>query len=367
MKIGFVLDDSLDRGDGVQQYILTLGGWLTRQGHQVHYLVGETKTTKIPNVHSLSINLAVRFNGNRMSVPLPANRQQIDQLLAKEQFDVLHVQMPYSPWLAGRIIKSAPASTVVVGTFHILPFGRFQFWSAHALAWWSRATTKRLNAIWSVSRPAMEFAQSLGIQSSVLPNVIDLKRFQKAKASSSDFRLVFLGRLVERKGCLEFLKAAEVLFVNKVPIKVLIGGTGPQLEQLKAWVQRKKMDQVVEFCGYIEEADKPDFLAQATVAVFPSLGGESFGIVLLEAMAAGAQVVIGGDNPGYHSVLESIPDTLVDPQKTLGFVALLERLYEDEALRQRLHQQQQKLVKQYDVAVVGKKLVSYYQNHQAKP
>src|SRR5690606_5660472 len=122
----------------------------------------------------------------------------------------------------------------------------------------------------------------------------------KASAPKDGYTLVFLGRLVERKGCLEFLKAAEVLFVNKVPIKVLIGGTGPELEQLKAWVQRKKMSEVVEFCGFIEEADKPNFLAQATVAVFPSLGGESFGIVLLEAMAAGSQVVIGGDNPGYR-------------------------------------------------------------------
>ena len=69
MKIGFVLDDTLDSTDGVQQYVLTLGKWLKDQGHDVHYLVGATKRRDIPGVHSLSRNMSVRFNGNRMSMP----------------------------------------------------------------------------------------------------------------------------------------------------------------------------------------------------------------------------------------------------------------------------------------------------------
>lgn len=366
MKIGFVLDDSLDRGDGVQQYILSLGAWLSRNGHEVHYLVGQTKTTKIPNVHSLSKNLTVRFNGNRMSIPLPAKKAAIAALLQKERFDVLHVQMPYSPWLAGRVIHLAPKDTAVVGTFHIMPLGGLQFWGAKGLAWWSRTTTARMDKIWSVSAPAQDFARELGIFSDVLPNVVDLRRFAQAsvKPSTAEFAIVFLGRLVERKGCLELLKAVEVLYVNKVPVKLLIGGTGPQLEMLQNWVKKRKMVSIVTFSGFVPEVDKPNFLAQGQLAVFPSLGGESFGIVLLEAMAAGTQVVLGGDNPGYRSVLGEIEGSLVKPQDTMSFVKTLQQLYEDEPLRQRLHRQQQALVKQYDVGVVGKKLVSYYQSYK---
>jgi hypothetical protein len=80
MKIGFVLDDTLDSTDGVQQYVLTLGKWFTDQGNDVHYLVGATKRRDIPGVHSLSRNMSVRFNGNRMSMPLPAKKSEITAL-----------------------------------------------------------------------------------------------------------------------------------------------------------------------------------------------------------------------------------------------------------------------------------------------
>ena len=111
MKIGLVLDDTLDTPDGVQQYVLQVGAWLTDQGHEVHYLVGQTARTDIPNLHSLSRNLKVRFNGNRMSMPLPASRRKLRAFLQEMQFDVLHVQVPYSPFMAGRLLSVAPAST----------------------------------------------------------------------------------------------------------------------------------------------------------------------------------------------------------------------------------------------------------------
>src|SRR5688572_33467442 len=125
LKVGLVLDGSLDKTDGVQQYVLILGKWLASEGHEVHYLVGETERTDLPNIHSLTRNVSVRFNKNRMSTPLPANLRPIRRLLQQEQFDVLHVQVPYSPVLAGRIIKAADARTAVVGTFHILPHSKF--------------------------------------------------------------------------------------------------------------------------------------------------------------------------------------------------------------------------------------------------
>lgn len=106
MKIGFVLDDSLDKTDGVQQYIITLGSWLAKQGHNVHYLVGETHRDDIPNIHSLSKNIAVRFNKNRMSMPLKADKSKIVKLLNDEQFDIIHVQMPYSPLMAGFVVSN---------------------------------------------------------------------------------------------------------------------------------------------------------------------------------------------------------------------------------------------------------------------
>ncbi len=85
MKIGFVLDDGLDSNDGVQQYVRTLGAWLTQQGHIVDHLAGETKQTA-EHIHSLSKNVTMKFNGNRFTIPFSASSQKIRVLEARVFF-----------------------------------------------------------------------------------------------------------------------------------------------------------------------------------------------------------------------------------------------------------------------------------------
>jgi phosphatidylinositol alpha-mannosyltransferase len=161
LTIGFVLDDSLDSTDGVQQYVLTLGVWLTEQGHTVHYLVGETKRTDVPNIHSLSRNVRVKFNQNRLSIPRFAPKSALRQLFQEVDFDVLHVQMPYSPMLAARVIALAPAKTAVVGTFHILPAGGLQASASRLLGVIERKSLRRFSSIVSVSEPARQFEHGI--------------------------------------------------------------------------------------------------------------------------------------------------------------------------------------------------------------
>lgn len=364
MKIGFVLDDSLDSTDGVQQYILTLGRWLSNAGHEVHYLVGQTTRSDIPNIHSLCKNISVRFNGNRMSMPLPARKKHIQELLQKEQFDVLPVQMPYSPFMAAKVIKAAPKDTKIIGTFHILPYGNMQLIATKLLFWWLRSSLKRFDSILSVSQPAADFAQKFGIASEVVPNTVDLQHFVVQKpASTGTFKIIFLGRLVPRKGCMELLHAIRNIIESKriSNLEVIIGGKGPQMEHLQKYCSDHNLQKNVSFVGFVAEKDKPGFLASADIAVFPSISGESFGIVLIEAMASGAGVVLGGRNPGYASVLTSLPETLFNPNNPAELQTSIELIHNDPELAAKLHHQQQELVKQFDIRVVAKKLLSYYQ------
>ncbi|MGH7238088.1 MAG: glycosyltransferase family 4 protein, partial [Candidatus Saccharimonadales bacterium] len=210
LKIGFVLDDTLDSTDGVQQYVLTVGQWLERQGHEVHYLCGQSTRRDI-RVHSLSRNVRVRFNGNRLSVPLPAKRQLISQLLDSQKFDVLHIQMPYSPWLAGRVIKLADNDkhqTALIATFHVAPSGNLARIGAKLLAAWTTSTSHELDTILAVSPVAADFVRrDFGLDYTVLANSFELKRFLSVKKSlakstkNNQLTLLFLGRLVPRKGC----------------------------------------------------------------------------------------------------------------------------------------------------------------------
>ena len=175
LKVAIALDDSLDRNDGVQQYVRSLGGWLITQGHRVQYLAGQSKIGD-KTIHSLSRNIGVRFNRNRLSIPLPANSNAIKTLLAKEEYDVIHVQMPYSPVMAGKIIRLASTNTAIVGTFHILPYGQLQQYGNKALAIVQKRQLSRFDAICSVSVAAQQFAKShYGLNSSVIPNMIDAK------------------------------------------------------------------------------------------------------------------------------------------------------------------------------------------------
>lgn len=366
-KIAFVLDDSLDTPDGVQQYVLNVGKWFASQGHDVHYIVGETERTDIPNVHSIGRNVKVRFNQNRMSIPLPVSKKKIRQLLEREKFDVLHVQMPYSPFLGGRVIKAAGSDTAVVGTFHIAPHSKLVHFANIGLKFLVGGSLGRYDEIISVSPVARDFArETFHIGSQVIPNTVDLKPFFAGKPYSgyeNTTNIVFMGRLVERKGCQYFLRAINRLRgENKLPqnCRVLVCGKGPLDGQLKSYVKEHGLSDVVVFTGFVTEADKPKYLAAGDVVVYPSTGGESFGIVLLEGMASSRGVVLGGDNPGYAGVLGERPEALFNPIDEEQFANKMHDYLSSAKLRKEARDWQQQFVRQFDIPNVADKILTVY-------
>lgn len=369
LKIGFVFDDSLDKNDGVQQYILGLGRYYKQLGHKVHYLVGQTNRTDLANVHSLSKNVKVSFNGNKMTMPLPASKKRIKKLLLEQRFDVLHVQLPYSPFMAGRVIKAAPKITKIIGTFHILPNSKLVIVANRLLRLLLLRSLKRIDQIVSVSPAAQEFLlKNWGMQSIVVPNIVDVKVFIDKKSSAElaeSLNINFLGRLVTRKGCLDLLEAIKhIVRLNliELPFKVNIGGKGPLGQNLKSFVSHNGLSHIVSFIGFVDEKSKPAFLTSADIAVYPSNGGESFGIVLIEAMAASRGVVLGGDNPGYRSVLGDQEGQLFNPKDTHEFALLLVKYLKSSSLRLQANKWQRQDVMQYDVPVVAERLISIYKD-----
>lgn len=373
MKIGLVFDDSLDRPDGVQQYVRAIGGWLTAQGHDVHYLVGETRATEPATIHSLSKNIQVSYNGNRLSIPRPTDSRAIRQLLAGEQFDVLHIMMPYSPLLAGKVIRLASSRTVVIGTFHILPQTWLVRWSTHLLGWWLQRNLRRFDKVFAVSPAAKSFAeQAFKLRDvAVLPNVTSVAAFSAAQPferyDDAVPTIIFLGRLVPRKGCSTLLAAVhELKQVGMWPLRIVVCGKGPEDTALKAQAQHLGIADNVEFTGFISEADKPRYIASADIMVFPSLGGESFGIVLLEAMASGRPVVLAASNPGYASVMESRPEVLFKPGDSKALAGLLQHYLQDVEACRSIVQWQSDYVQHFDIAHVGRQLLEEYTSQLQK-
>lgn len=370
LNVGFVFDDSLDSEDGVAQYVKTLGKWLTDRSHRISYLVGETKKETFygGKIFSLSKNVQVVFNGNRMTTPLPASRKKIKEAISNAQYDVLHVQVPYSPLMAGRVIARAQPTTAVVGTFHILPTGRQAVYGSKFLKLIYGRTLRRFDAFYSVSEAARQFAHSsFEIRSSVLPNTIDTEKFKTPAPPDGGLpKIVFLGRLVKRKGCFELIKAYELARQKGLQADLVIAGHGPQRKALEEYVNSHNLSDSVKFLGFVKDEEKAPLLAGAEIACFPSTGGESFGIVLIEAMAAGSKTILAGDNPGYRSVLGERPDLLVDPRNTEQFAERLKQILSDKDERRQTRQWLAQEVKKYDVNVVGRQLEEAYYSAIAK-
>ncbi len=366
LKIGLVLDTSLDPADGVQQYVVMVGEWLRAQGHDVHYLVGETRERDLPNIHSLARNFKVQFNGNRTTIPLPTSRRKLRDFIQRERFDVLHVQTPHHPLLAQRLVLAAGQQTAVVGTFHILPYDWLARWSTKALGLWLRPSLKRLDALLAVSPSAAEFVGwAFGMEAKVLPNVIDYERFASAQpyaAADDRLNILFLGRLVQRKGCRYLLEAVTRLNRSTLPpFRVTICGKGELMDELKQYVRDHDLDDIVNFAGFVSEEDKPSYYADADIAVFPSTGGESFGIVLIEAMASGRATVLAGNNPGYATVMAPQPDLLFEPSDTQELANLLTHYLTDDQARTQMARWGGDYAKRFDVNLIGQELVDLYE------
>ncbi len=371
MKIGFVLDDSLDRMAGTQQYILTLSQWLISQGHAVHYLVSTTNRTDLHNLHILGHNIPVHLNGNYLRIALPTTRRHIKRLLKRERFDILHVQLPYSPLLSGRVINASNRQTAIIGTFHMVPRSPGVSKATRILALLGILSLRKFDKIVSVSLPAQQFASKVfHLSSDVLPNVVNVQQFRSAKPLPLQYRrtlvdILFIGQLVSRKGCFVLLEA--VLRMRKtyptLSFMLTICGSGPLRQSLEKFVQQNGLKQLVRFTGYVTETEKLRIFASADIAVFPSTAGESFGIVLLEAMASGRPAILAGDNSGYRSVLRGCPvNNLFDPEDVQELVQKLIQLCYDEKLRKQIVQWQSQRVRDFDVEYIGPKLLTIYRS-----
>lgn len=220
----------------------------------------------------------------------------------------------------------------------------------------------------AVSSAAALFArQSFKIEAEVLPNVFDYELYKNAKPLEKydDDRLtiLFLGRLVQRKGCTLLLQAVAGLKQSSADLgdfRVVICGSGHLRSKLEQFVNANDLADVVEFVGFVNETDKPRYYASADLAVFPSRGGESFGIVLLEAMASPKGAVLAGNNPGYHSVMEPQPDLLFNPRSAVDLKNKLEVYITDTSLRKQKAAWGSQYSAAFDTDEVGKELFNIY-------
>jgi phosphatidylinositol alpha-mannosyltransferase len=222
----------------------------------------------------------------------------------------------------------------------------------------------RFDEIISVSAAAALFAArwSRMEANQIVPNMLDLAAIPGGRSGNDEgpaIDIAFVGRLVPRKGARELIDAIAFLDRRRSrPTRVAIVGEGPHRDRLQRRVRALGLDESVTFLGRVDDQVKFAVLSAARIACFPSRYGESFGIVILEALAAGAEAVLAGCNPGYSELLA--PEGLVDPEDSPAFAARIWELLDDGNARRALGSRQRAMLPRFDSEVVVEEVLRVY-------
>ena len=332
MKVAVVCPYAWDRYGGVQTHVRSLAAALRRRDHDAVVIAptaGDVKKEE-PGVRTVGRTLPVPANGSVAPLSFgpfaaAATRRELREL----DPDVIHIHEPLIPSLSLLALWNAHAP--VVGTFHAAA----ELSAGYRLA---RPVLER-----AIRRIAVRTAVSAAARSlveeyfpgdfEITPNGIDLDRFRRATAMSlteTPMSVLFFSRLEKRKGLGVLIRAMAQ--IADLDAELVIAGAGPQERAARSLAQSLGVD--ARFMGRVEESDVAGVFRSATVYCAPGLGGESFGIVLLEAMASGVPVVCS-DLPGFRDVAGGVA-SLVPPGDPDALAAALRVVLTDQGRRERM-------------------------------
>ena len=362
MKIGLVTPYIYPLPGGVNAHVRYLYENLLARGHDVRIIssVHGPQRQSEGDIIRLGYGFSVPANGSMGTLTFsPRLRAAVKEMLDEEKFDVLHFHEPFVPFLSLLLLRES--RSVNVATFHA-----FAGWSP-AYEFGKRALgrfAKRLHGRIAVSAVARHFIDRyFPGDYKIIPNGVDISRIAGvqpiARYSDGVLNIFFLGRFESRKGAMYLLKAYRQLRKRGIRCRLLLAGTGPQEREIRRYIATRRLGDV-ELLGRISDDDKARYFATADVYVSPATGQESFGIVLLEAMAAGKPIVCS-DIHGYKGVVRRGEQALLVPPKDVkALTEALDTLLRDPEMRARMGASGRERVIQYGWENITAKVEEYY-------
>jgi phosphatidylinositol alpha-mannosyltransferase len=378
LNIGLVSPYDYSSQGGVTEHIKHLSAELKGMGHRTKILAPfSSERAELPeDVYALGAVTPIPANGSIARISLsPDLGRTIKAILRTERFDVVHLHEPLMPAVPLLVLRNSAGPNV--GTFHA--FGDMS--AAYAMGRpLLRRFFDRLDGRLAVSSSALEYvSQYFSGDYEIIPNGVEAQRFGSPQPPVSWMRdgrptLLFVGRFEEHRKGLRWLLQALPLIEPYFPDLRLVVAGGGDPEEVTDWlplrdytrpgrtVYRSAGSAVeVEFTGFVPDQELPRYYQSCHVFCAPSTGGESFGVVLLEAMAAGAPI-IASRIQGYASVLtHGREGFLTDPKNSAAIAAGIIRLLSDADLRAMMGQAGKRTAMQYDWPIVARQVLAYYE------
>jgi len=378
VKIGLVSPYDWSYHGGVQEHIQRLAGELRERDHSVRILTPATglRGRQVEyGVYKVGWAAPVHVNGSIARVAFaPQMSGRLRAILQREQFDIIHLHEPLASPL-GLYVLNVGHSTgaTLVGTFHA--------WARHSIASapeWAYASAapflgryyRRLDGRIAVSPAAQEFvSRFFPGDYTIIPNGVDTRVFRPdapplPQYNDDKFNIVYMGRIEKRKGLKYLLRAIPMIREYFPNTRFLIGGDGPLRPSFERLVAQAGWPDVV-FLGRVPAEQMPSIYASADVFCAPNIGGESQGVVLLEALASGRPVV-ASDIPGFRSVIQHQRDGLLTPPTRSDELAwAVCHLLSDEATRKRFGAAGRQRAEAFSWDHVATRVLSFYEETRA--
>ena len=366
MRVGLVSPYDWASPGGVNDHVRHLARNLRRMGHETRIFAPSSRSDvdfDTGRFYRIGSPIAIPVNDSVARITLSfhlANR--VAAIIDRERFDVLHFHEPLMPALPMTMLRMS--TTANVGTFHAFSRSNVGYYYGRPLL---QPYLAHLHQAIAVSEPAREFVNRYfpNFPMRVIPNGVDLEAYKPGLAPIRHLRddhvnILFLGRLEKRKGLGDLLRAYRAVQARVPKIRLIVVGDGALRGSVEAYVARHRLPNVV-LAGYVPDSVKPRYYNSADIFCAPATGAESFGIVLLEAMASGLPTV-ATEVPGYMSVLEPGRDSItVQPKSWRELAAALVILARDAELRRRMGTFALDKARRYSWESVSAQVVEVYQ------